>query len=156
FWQPASEEAKKKIHKLLRIENLLGRDDVAHAPRLHDPPELDQDAVFPERAGFATMVRDEHGGHRELLHQRSDVAHELAAQPLIHRTEGLVHEHDAGGHAERARERDALRLAARVRAGPPVGEVPDLETVEELPGAYAPLSTRRRAVHAVADVSDGA
>src|SRR5690606_11201281 len=61
----------------------------------------------------------------------------LAAELEVERPEGLVEQEDRGVVDERAGERDALLLAARELRGPALGEVRELDELEELQGLLA-------------------
>ncbi len=76
------------------------------------------------------VVRDEDEGHADVLLERLQLDLEILAQAGVERPERLVQEQHPGPQHERARERDALLLAAGelVRLSPlEAGELHELE-----------------------------
>ena len=65
------------------------------------------------RQRFFLVVRDHDGGHADLLLQAADLAAQAHALERIERRQRLVEQQQTGRRGERARERDALLLAAR-------------------------------------------
>ena len=85
---------------------LVGAADLEQAPLVHHA-----DAVG-HREGLVLVVRDEDGGDAELLLDPADRAAQLLADLGVQRAEGLVEQQHFGPVGERARDRDALLLAA--------------------------------------------
>ena len=88
---------------------LVRRRDLDDAPRAHHG-----DAVA-ERERLRLVVRDVHRGHAELVEEATEIVEQPVAEPAVERAERLVEEEDARLGCERARESDALLLAARER-----------------------------------------
>ena len=74
----------------------------------------------PERHGFDLVVRDEHRGGRHTLAQLLELQAHLRAQLGIEVGQGLVEQEHLGIAHDAAAERDALLLAARELARPPL------------------------------------
>jgi hypothetical protein len=94
-----------------RVVERLGRRD------LLDAAAVEEGDAVRERARLGLVVGDEDHRHAELAMQAPDLELHLLAQLLVERRERLVHQHDARLEHERARERDALLLAARELLG---------------------------------------
>jgi hypothetical protein len=86
---------------------LVGAADLEQAPLVHHA-----DAVR-HREGLVLVVGDEDGGDAELLLDAADRAPQFLADLGVERAEGLVEQQHLGPVGERARDCDALLLAAR-------------------------------------------
>ena len=76
-------------------------------------------------------MRDEHRRRAELAQQAAQLDLHGLAQLAVERGEGLVEQQQLGPHRERARHRDPLLLAAGKRAHRAVGEVGEMDELEE-------------------------
>ena len=89
------------------------------------------------------VVRDEDRGDVQLLVQAAQPAAQLLAHLGIERAERLVEQQHARADGERARERDALALAAGKLRRIAVGEPAELHELEQLAHAAADLGLGR-------------
>ena len=92
------------------VKNVLGR------ALLDDLAPVHEDDAIGDRAGKSHLVRDAQHGHAGAGQLDHDVEH-LLDHLGIERGRRLVEQHDARVHAQRARDGDALLLAARELAG---------------------------------------
>src|SRR2546430_1073871 len=76
------------------------------------------------------VVRDEERRDGATADRAREVGDERLACRCVEPGEGLVEEEDVGLERERARDRDALRLPARERARPSIGQLRDPELGE--------------------------
>ena len=108
--------------------------------RRRELPELaldeDPDAVG-ERRRVLEVVRDEERRQTKLAQELLELRTHRPACVRVERGHGLVEEEHARVARERAREGDALPLAARELAGSRASEVTDPEPFEQLVGAVA-------------------
>ena len=87
-----------------------------------------------ERGRVDEVVRDDDRRQAELAQRRAQLAAHRVARVRVERRERLVEQQDARPPRERARERDALPLAARELARARVGEVGDPSRSSSSPG----------------------
>ena len=118
-----------------RVVDLLGRADLLEAAAAHH-----RDAVGHGERLFL-VVRHEHEGDADVALDALQLELHLAAQLEVERRERLVEQQRARVVHERARERDALALAAGELARLALGEVAEPHDVEHL--AHAPLELGR-------------
>src|SRR5215212_8900369 len=116
-----------------RVVELGGRADLLEVPVVHD-----RDPVA-HRHRLDLVVGDVDRGRPDLLLEALDLAARLHAQLGVEVGERLVHEEDLRVADERAPERDALLLAARELARPPLEQ-------------FIELKRARRAAHALVDL----
>ena len=88
-------------------------EDLARRAHLLDLPVVHDDDPVGDLEGLLLVVRDEDAGDVDLVVQAAEPLAELLAHLGVERAEGLVEEEDLRLGGERARERDALALAAR-------------------------------------------
>ena len=86
--------------------------DLARRADLLDPPVIHHHDAVGHRQRFFLVVRHHDRGHAELLLQRADLAAQPHALERIERRQRLVEQQQARRRGQRARERDALLLAA--------------------------------------------
>jgi hypothetical protein len=96
------------------------------APLVHDA-----DAVG-HREGLVLIVRDEDGADAELLLDLADRAPQLLADLRVERAERLVEQQHLGPVRERARDGDALLLAAESCVGQAVVHAFEGDELQEL------------------------
>ena len=101
-----AEESRDEARARPRVQ-LVGAADFEQAALVHDA-----DAVG-HREGLVLVVRDEDGRDAELLLDLADRAPQFLADLGVERAERLVEQQHLGPVGERARDRDALLLAAR-------------------------------------------
>src|SRR6202048_740056 len=92
------------------IEHLLGRPDRDQPPGFHDH------RARGDALGLRLVVGDDHAGHRPLADDVADQLLNAARRGLVERRRGLVEQQRRGRVRQGARERHALRLAAREAA----------------------------------------
>ena len=96
------------------------------------------------RQRLVLVVRDVDHRDAEPLVQPAHLELHLLAQLLVERAERLVHQHELGLEHERARDGDALLLAAGKLRRPPRAEAGELHHVERALDALA--RSRRAAI----------
>ena len=107
--------------------------DFARRSDLVDPAVVeDRDAVGHAHR-LLLIVRDIEHGHAEALLDLLDLDLHLKAQILVERAQRLVHQHDRRVEDDRARERDALLLAARELMRMAVAEAAEPHQLERPP-----------------------
>ncbi len=79
---------------------------------LHDVPGVHHDDAVGQPQRFVDVVRDEHDRRAELAVDARDLVLQRRAHDRVDRGERLVHQQHARLRGERARDADALRLAA--------------------------------------------
>ena len=79
---------------------------------LQQPPEVHDPDAVGHRKGLLLIVRDQHRRDAELALHLADGAAQLLADLGVERTEGLIEQQHLGLVRQRARDRDALLLAA--------------------------------------------
>ena len=88
------------------LVDLLGRADLLDAPVAQHGDRVG------ERERLGLVVRDQQRARAGGAQDRGDLLAQRLAQPGVERGERLVEQHDLGVGGERARQRDALALAA--------------------------------------------
>ena len=79
----------------------------------NDAPGLQHDDAVGKAQRFQHVVRDHHRGQAQLVVQAPVVLGQAVARQRVERGERLVHENDVRPGRQRARDADALALAAR-------------------------------------------
>ena len=87
--------------------------DVGRRRHLHQPAAIHHADAVGDRHRFALVVGDDDEGEAEPALQLHQFELRLAAQLLVERRHRLVEQQYARAFDERARQRDALALAAR-------------------------------------------
>ena len=128
----------------LRLDQVRDAEEVRHERRARPLVEvgrgaglLDLAAVHDrDRVGHAhglfLIVRHVHEGDADVLLDALELDLELFAQPQVQRAERFVEQQGARPVHERARQRDALLLAARELRRLALGEVAELHELERL------------------------
>ncbi len=133
-------------------QQVRGAQEGGHEPRARPRVELVGAADFEQaalvhhadavrhREGLVLVVRDEDGGDAELLLDPSDRAPELLADFGVERAEGLVEQQHLGPVGERARDRDALLLAARELGRQAFVHALEGDELQQFPSAGQPIA----------------
>ena len=111
------------------------RRELVRAAGLHHAARLEDHQLVAEGHRLDGVVRDHQAGAGEGGEVPREAATQLGAGAGVHGRERLVEQQQARVGRERARERDALRLAARERPGLGRGQVGQAHAVEHLEGA---------------------
>src|SRR5438552_18333151 len=88
------------------------REDVLDGPRLDDAPEVHHRDLVADVADDAEVVADEEVREVELALERLEEVEDLRLHRDVERARGLVEHDELGVERERARDADALALAA--------------------------------------------
>ena len=107
-------------------------------------PVVHHGEAVAHRERLLLVVRDVDERQPDLLLQRLELDLERAPQLGVQRAERLVEQHDGGLEHERARQRDALLLAAgELRGLAPLqaGELHQLDGLGDAPARLAPVDT---------------
>ena len=107
-------------------------DELGRCAALEDPAVDDHADPVGERGGVLEVVGDEDGRQRELAEQLVQLDPHRRLRVGVERRQRLVEQEHAGLERERARERDALALAAGQLADAGRRQVRDLEPLEQL------------------------
>ena len=130
------------------VVDLVGRAVLLDAAVVH------HDDAVGDLHRLVLVVRDEHARHVHLVVQPAQPAAQLLAHLRVERAERLVEQQHLRLDRERARERDALALAARelvrVAVGDPV-ELHELQQLHDLRADLLLVGPRRLRPHAQAE-----
>ena len=118
------------------LVQLRGRAELLDAPVLHHGDEVGH------RHRLLLVVRDVHERDADLALDAAQLHLQLAAQLEVQRAERLVEQQRARVVDERARQRDALLLAAGELGGAPALKALELDELEDLGHAHARLGLR--------------
>ena len=110
-------------------------------------PIAEHDDAIGERHRLGHVVGDEHGGEAMLAPDAREQLVHLGAGQRIERAERLVEEQHARAADQRARQRDALLLAAGEDRRPVVGAVGEADIGERRLRRLAPAAARARCRH---------
>ena len=124
-----------------RVHELRGRSE------LEDPALREHADAVGEDGGVLVVVGDEERGQVEVAQQLGELESHGRARDRVERGERLVQQQHGRVARERARQADALPLAARELTRPCLRQVPDTEALEQLVHARAPASERDVAPH---------
>ena len=116
------------------VVDVPGRADLQDLARRHD-----RDAVGHGQRLFL-VVRDEDEGDAGLVLHALELDLHLLAQLVVERRQRLVEQQHLGAGRERARQRDALRLAAGNLVGAAARRVPPYGPASALPRHARPIS----------------
>ena len=119
--------------------------DLARAADLLDPAAVHDRDPVGHRERLFLVVRHVDERRPELVLDPLQLELHLLAQLHVERAERLVEQQRRGPVDERARERDALLLAARELARPPALEPFELDDAQDLVHALAVLARAARA-----------
>src|SRR5690348_268233 len=131
FEHVAAADETRDEPRMRAIEQVFGRAD------LLDPPTVHHDDPVGHRHRFDLVVRDVDRRVPIFVVQAADLEAHLAAEVRVEVRQRLVEQQDAGIGRERARERDALLLAARKLARVVIGVLGQARRVEQRVGATA-------------------
>ena len=106
--------------------------DLRRRADLLDPPLVEDGEPVAHRQRLLLVVRDVDERDAEVALQRLEEDLHLLAQLQVERAERLVEEEDRRAVDDRARERDALALAARELHRLPVAEARQTHALEHL------------------------
>ena len=109
--RPAS--ARRRREQRLRVRVQRPREDALLRALLHREPEVHHEHLVRDVAHHAEVVRDEEIGHAELALQVGQQVQHLRLHRDVERRHRLVGHDERGLEHQRARDRDALPLAAR-------------------------------------------
>ena len=116
--------------------------DVCRRADLRDPAVVEDGETVAHGERFLLVMRDVDEGDRELPLQLLEEELHLLAQLQVERTERLVEEENGRTVDDRARERDALPLAARELGGLALTDAWEADAIEHFARADAPLVAR--------------
>ncbi len=157
---PSSSGADAHVFRLildeLALEDIHGADEIGDELRggkfvnLGRRAGLDDLAVIHDADaarqghGLFLIVRDDEEGHTELVLQADQLELRVLAQLLIERAQGLIEQQQLRPLDQRARERDALALAAGQLVRFALGEAAELHEVQHGGDAFGDLGLRQR------------
>ena len=129
-----------------RNERVRGSgDQLCWRPDLPQPAVDEDGAAVGEDCRVLEVVRDEEDGEIELVEKVLELGSHARSRVRVERRQRLVQKEDVGFASERARQSDALPLAARELARPRFREVGDAEALEHLGAACCGPHRRRSA-----------
>jgi len=134
----ARRESAQHVRSGERRDECIGRpvDQLVRRRELAETPVDDHADLVRERRSVFEVVGDEDGWERELVQELLQLCADGAFRVCVERGERFVQQDDSWPACQRARECDALALAARECAWSCVGEMRDAEALEVLVGAF--------------------
>ena len=134
----ADADELRHLERRRAIEDLVARAGLQHAPVV-----VDDDAVR-QRVRLVDVVRHEERREPEPPPQRQQLAPQRRPQRRVERGERLIEQQQPRLRGERARQRDALLLAAGDRARAPVLRAFEAEQRDQLVRRAARVAARGR------------
>ncbi len=117
--------------------------DLGRGAGAQDAPVLERDDGGGEARDLRRRVADIEDGDDGLSGEAFEIGQDLGLAGLVEGGEGLVGDEEAGGAQERAPDGDALRLAARERAGTAVEQCAEPQEADDA-GRVAALGAGAR------------
>ena len=116
--------------------------DLVRRADLLDPAVVHHHDAVGDLERLLLVVRDEHAGDVDLVVQPPQPAAQFLAHLGVERAEGLVEQQHLGLDRQRARQRDALPLAAGELRGIAIAEPVELHELQQIAHARADLRAR--------------